>query len=259
MVSKKEQKKEEKKNSKKGFGKGKQIAIYFVLVAIVFVTSGVVAETVGLSDSAQKVIEDILSNKGIDPDDVESMEQVTFDNLPEQIDIENIDDTNLAVYEIKPLEGNSFYVITASDENFEKQKSVSGEMRYIMDFGYSGAMTGDGFLRTAVGVKTSPEKGYVMMRKGSITGLSTNLESVEGSGVIYITLYKNGEEIGFRNSFVVESSDVSGKPGKVMKDYDIQSSGIITYEQGDVISMYVESEGNVIWKDVITRVEITEN
>jgi hypothetical protein len=257
MVNKKEGQKEEKIPKKEG-GKGKQIAIYFVLVAIVFVTSGVVAETVGLSDSAQKVIEDILSNKGIDSDDVESMEQATFDNLPEQIDIKNIDDTNLAVYEIKPLEGNSFYVITASDENFEKQKSVSGEMRYIMDFGYSGAMTGDGFLRTAVGVKTSPEKGYVMMRKGSITGLSTNLETLEGSGVIYITLYKNGEEIGFRNSFVVESSD-PGKPGKVMKDYDVQSSGIVRYEQGDVISMYVESEGNVVWRDVITRVEITEN
>lgn len=254
MVNKKEQKKEEKVSEIKK-KKRKQIAIYFILVAIVFVTSGVVAETVGLSDSAQKVVEDILSNKGIDPDTVESMEQVTFDNLPEQIDIENIDKTNLAVYEIKPLEGNSFFVVTASDEHFEKQRTISGEVRYIMDFGYNGAMTGDGFLRTAVGVKTSPEKGYVMMRKGSITGLSTNLESVEGTGIIYITLYKNGEKIGFRNSFIVEDSDVSGR---VMKDYDVQSPGIVTYEQGDVISMYVESQGNVVWKDVITRVEITE-
>ncbi len=81
-----------------------------------------------------------------------------------------------------------------------------------------------------------------------------NLETLEGSGVIYITLYKNGEEIGFRNSFIVETSD----NGKVMKDYDVQSVGTVNYEQGDVISMYVESDGEVLWKDVITRVEITE-
>ena len=93
-----------------------------------------------------------------------------------------------------------------------------------------------------------------MMRKGSITGISTNLESIEGSGIIYITLYINGEEVGFRNSFIVEGTD----SGKVMNDYDVQSVGTVNYEQGDVISMYVESEGDILWKDVITRVEITE-
>ena len=244
-----------KKEAKKEVGKGKKLAIYFVIVAIVFVTSGVVAEQVGLSDSAQKVVEDILSNKGIDPDTVESVEEVTFDNLPEQIDVKNIDYTNLAVYEIKPLEGNSFYVVTASDKNIKKQQQeATGVARYVMDFGYNGVMAGEGFLRTAVGVETSPQKGYVMMRKGSITGLSTNLESMEGSGAIYVTLYKNGEEIGFRNSFIVEQGD----SGKIMKDYDVQSMGIVTYEQGDVISMYVETEGSILWKDVITRVELSE-
>jgi hypothetical protein len=241
-----------KKEGKKKFNH-RMSAIYFVIVAIVFVTSGVVAETVGLSDSAQKVVEDILSNKGIDPDSVEGIEEVNFNDLPDQIDVKNIDDTNLAVYEIKPLEGNSFYVVTASDKHITKQQTGVGVARYVMDFGYNGAMAGDGFLRTAVGVETSPEKGYVMMRKGSITGLSTNLETMTGKGIIYITLYKNGEEIGFRNSLVVDS-----ETGKIMKDYDTQSPGTVEYEQGDVISMYVESEGDVIWKDVITRVEITE-
>ena len=236
-------------------GNNKKLAIYFVIIAIVFITSGVVAETVGLSDSAQKVVEDILNNKGVDPNNVESVEEVNFDNLPDQIDVDNIDDTNLVVYEIKPLEGNSFYVVTASDKSFKKDQQVdAGVARYVMDFGYNGAMTGNGFLRTAVGVETGPQKGYVMMREGSITGLSTNLESLGGTGIIYITLYKNGEKIGFRNSFIVESKDGM----KIMQDYDIQSAGTVIYEQGDVISMYVESEGDVLWKDVITRVELTE-
>jgi hypothetical protein len=235
---------------------GKILALYFAIVVVVFVTSGVVAESVGLSNSAQKVVEDILSDRGVDPNDVEGIEEVNFKDLPDQIDVKNIDDTNLAVYEIKPLEGNSFYVITASDKHVKKQQTaVSGVARYVMDFGYNGAMTGDGFLRTAVGVETSPEKGYVMIRKGSITGISTNIQTISGSGVIYITLYKNGEEIGFRNSLIVEPNS---EPGKVMNDYDTQSVGTVEYEQGDVISMYVESEGDVIWQDVITRVEITE-
>ncbi len=250
MVKEKEIKKEVKKS-----GHGKKIAIYFVLIAIVFVTSGVVAEQVGLSNSAQKIVEDILSNKGIDPDTVESVEEVTFDELPEQIDVENIDDTNLVVYEIKPLEGNSFFVVTASDKTLKKQQQITGIARYIMDFGYSGAMAGDGFLRTAVGVETSPHKGYVMIRDGSITGLSTNLEVIEGSGEISVTLYKNGEAIGFKNHFIIESEE----PGKIMIDRDIQSSGTVTFEQTDVISMYVESTGNVVWRDVITQVELTEN
>ena len=94
-----------------------------------------------------------------------------------------------------------------------------------------------------------------MIRGGSITGLSTNIQTISGSGVIYITLYKNGEAIGFRNSLIIEPGS---EPGKVMKDYDTQSIGTVSYEQGDVISMYVESEGDLIWQDVITRVEITE-
>ena len=149
--------KEGKKRQKKRLNY-KVFALYFAIFAIVFIASGVVAESVGLSSSAQKVVEDILSNKGINPDDVESVEEVTFDNLPSQIDVENIDDTNLVVYEVKPLEGNSFFVVTASDRNIKQQKAVAGIARYVMDFGYNGAMAGDGFLRTAVGVETALKK-----------------------------------------------------------------------------------------------------
>ena len=40
------------------------------------------------------------------------------------------------------------------------------------------------FLNTGTGVEASLEKGYVMMRSGSITGLSTNLEVLSGNGEI---------------------------------------------------------------------------
>jgi len=43
----------------------------------------------------------------------------------------------------------------------------------------------------------------------------------------------------------------------VVKDYDVLSYGTVGFEQGDVISVYVKSDGNILWKDVITMVEIT--
>jgi hypothetical protein len=229
----------------------KNLFIYLAIVMVLVITSGVFAEQVGLSRNAQKSVDKILEKKGINMENVESVEQVEFDNLPEQIDIKNIDDTQLAVYEVKPNEGESFFVITASDELIQKTETSSGVTKLLLNFGHEGVMEESGFLNTATGVETGFEKGYVMMRKGSITGLSTNLEAVSGTGTVEIMVYKNGYPVGFRNSFVVDSS-------KVMKDYDVQSKGTVTFEQGDVISMYVKGEEDVVWKDVITLIEITE-
>ncbi len=99
-----------------------------------------------------------------------------------------------------------------------------------------------------------------MMREGSITGLSTSLEVVEGApkegvpssegkGEIEILIYKNGERVGFENM-------LNGDLG-VKKDYDVQSNGVVTFEPGDVISVYANAEDGLIWKDVITIIEIT--
>ncbi len=40
------------------------------------------------------------------------------------------------------------------------------------------------------------------------------------------------------------------------KDYDVQSEDIVKFEAGDIISVSVEENGDVVWKDVITMVEI---
>jgi hypothetical protein len=89
-----------------------------------------------------------------------------------------------------------------------------------------------------------------MLRKGSITGISTNLEAIKGSGEIQIIIYKNNERIGFGN--LVDISD-SG----IKKDYDIQSRDIVEFEQGDIISVYVKIQGEITWKDAITMIEIS--
>ena len=87
------------------------------------------------------------------------------------------------------------------------------------------------------------------MRDGSITGISTNLEIVKGEGEIEIVIYRNGEVVEFGNSFVGDSEGVK-------KDYDVQSEATVKFEAGDVISVSVEADDGVVWKDVITMVEI---
>ena len=38
---------------------------------------------------------------------------------------------------------------------------------------------------------------------------------------------------------------------------DLQSEGVLSYEAGDVISVYVEQKGNLKWSSVITSLEVT--
>jgi len=226
-------------------------AFVIIVFGIILTASGVFAETTGLTDEVKTIIENVLADKGIEGENITSITLVDYSNLPDAIKIENIDDTNLAIYEINIGEDKPLYAITASDELFGKISKVPtiGDV-LILDFGYEGEMKKkDEFLKTATGIETSLEKGYVMMRDGSITGISTNLEIVKGEGEINVIIYRNGEVVEFSNSFVGDSVGVK-------KDYDIQSEGTVKFEAGDVISVSVEAEGDVVWKDVITMMEI---
>jgi hypothetical protein len=105
-------------------------------------------------------------------------------------------------------------------------------------------------LNSANGVETSLVKGYVMMRGGSITGISTNLETLSGEGNIEIIVYKNGEAIQFGNTFVISSLGIE-------KDYDVQSKDTVLFEAGDVLSVALLISEGISLKDVNTLVEIT--
>lgn len=221
-----------------------------VVFSILLVASGVFADSYGLSEDIKKIITDFASTKGIAEQNITSIERVDFAALPDAVNIENIDDTHLAIYQVEYGGEKPVYVITASEEMFSAKSLAEDYEVLLLNFGFDGTMEASGFLETATGVEGSSEKGYVMMREGSITGISTTLEGVEGSGQIEIIILKNGEEINFENNFVINSSEVK-------KDYDVQSRGVVIFEPGDVISAYARAEGNVVWKDVITIVEIT--
>lgn len=238
-------KKEMKKSNKK---------IYFIL-AFIFVfmlASGVFAQSLGLSGKAREVVDEIVENQGIDKDKIKSVEQVEFDKLPEQVDLKNIDTTNLAVYEVDYGGDTPVFVITASEQLLEAQADSTIYKRMLLTYGIKGQVDQSTFLNTGTGIEASLEQGYVMMREGSITGLSTSLEVLSGSGEVEIIVYINGVPAGFRNTIAADSLGVK-------KDYDTQSIGIVKFQKGDVISTYIIKSGDVVVKDIINLVEISTN
>ena len=119
-----------------------------------------------------------------------------------------------------------------------------------MNFGETEIVDGSGYLKTATGVQTSKDNGYVMMDYGSITGLSTSLEVIQTSGgVVEIIVYVNGEDVGLRNT--IYSPEIG-----INKDYDKQSKDVVKFQPGDVISVYVKVSGEIKWKDAINLVKI---
>ena len=210
-----------------------------------------------ISTQVYEYISDFVEKKGVLPSEISFVEKVDFDSLPESVNIENIGENNLAIYEVSYEEDSKedqLYVITYSVDELKEQGDIiiAQNKRQFLNYGFSGTMDKSGFLKTATEVETSLEKGYVMVREGSITAVSTNLEVFESnSGEIEIIVYKNGKPIGFGNIFSTAS------PG-IKKDYNVQSKNIVRFKEGDVISVYLKANGvDISWGDVITMVEIT--
>jgi len=209
-----------------------------------------------LPASVSEYVEEFVSKKGISPDKISEVSQVSFDDLPKEVNIENVNDNNLAIYEVDYNETlgdqKKMFVITYSVDKLRTQGDliVSRDKRMFLNFGLNKEITSSEFLNTASGVEGSLDEGYIMMREGSITGISTVLDITQPSeqGQIEIIIYKNGNPIGFGNTF---NSNTIG----IKKDYDVQSNGVVSFEPGDVISAYVKVNGSL--KDVITLVEIT--
>jgi len=217
----------------------------------VLITGMLLLMLVGIfADEIDKKIIEGVSRKGIDSENIKNISKVDFKNPPKEIAIEDVDDTNLAIYEVDYGEPNPLFVVLGSGK--QVQGISKTQYRQFLVFGFGGSSNNSEFLKTGAGASTDAEKGYVMMRKGSITGISTNLETLEGNGNIRIIIYRNGEAFGFGNKFAVSSDGVK-------TDYDIQSEDIATFEQGDMISVHLENEENVFWENSITTLEILTN
>jgi len=209
-----------------------------------------------ISGDVENYVEQFVENKGIGAEEINNITQVSFEDLPKEVNIENVGDTNLAIYQINYNQSSqkqdNLFVITYSVEKLQSQGDliIAQDKREFLNYGFAGELSESTFLKSAAGVESSLDKGCVMMRSGSITGISTSLETLSGKGNVEIVVYRNGKAIQFGNTFMVSSSGIE-------KDYDVQSKDTVLFEAGDTISVYLKLSDGISLKDVNTLVEIT--
>lgn len=235
------------------------VVIAVALVLIVSMTFAFAAENQTepagskvVSEDVEIFVKDVAQKKGLNEEDVEEVTEVNLTNLPEQINFENIDETNIALYQLKVKnETEPLFIITAGEKLIERQEKVFSN-KFLLNLGLAEEIVDDTFLKTSAGVKTSLEKGYVMTESGSVTGLSTSLEvtSANAGDMIEILIYINGKEVGFRNTFIIDETGT-------MIDYDSVSQNTIKFSEGDVISLKVLLSEGVKVKDINTLLELT--
>jgi hypothetical protein len=220
----------------------------FLILGIILVGAAF-AQTTQITQGVEDFVKKVAKSKGIEEESVSGIKEVDFKKLPKDLNLQNIDETNLALYEVQVIDDEKpVYIITASKTKIEETVAEFAQ-KMLLTFGYNEVIKETTFLKNAVGVLGSHEKGYVMIREGSITGLSTNLEAIDGAGNVEIIIYKNGEEIGFRNSFTITETNT-------YKDYDTISKNILNFEKGDLISVKIEISGNLQLRDITTLLEI---
>ena len=225
---------------------------------ILLLGTSVLAQSLPVSKDITDFVKNVASQKGISQNKIKEIEQVDMNELPQEINIKNIDENNLAMYKLNVKDNNGtnatrpVYVITASETAFKKEvKNYANKM--LLNLGIPGTVSNSTFLLSGSGVRGSYEDGYVMIRDGSITGLSTslNIKDALSGGVAEIILYKNGKAIGFRNTINLDKKG----PGV---DYDSVDSGTINFQKGDVISAKVLLSSGAQVEDINTLLEIAE-
>jgi len=228
----------------------KRLNFIFAFLVVLLLGAGVFAQSLSTSKNSEDFAKDVAVKKGVDEEKITSVEEVDMNSLPDEVKIENIDETTLAMYKIDVEGENPIFVITASDEKFKKEVQNFAN-RVLLNFGLPGKVENSTFLLSSTGVPTSYESGYVMIRDGSITGLSTslNVEETLNGGKAEIILYKNGKPLGFRNTFDMYISGYK-------TDYDTMKEDTLNFEKGDVISARIAIPDEAIVSEVNVLLEM---
>lgn len=227
-----------------------------VLFLVLILSAGAFAQSEINSDigeDVEKYLDNFVKKEYNKDSVVNEIKKVDTSNLPQEINIEDIKENKVGIYQVDYNVGNEekkVYVVTYSSDNIDYRKQEEKTIGYF-GFGYSGLTSQSAFLQSASGVNSSKDIGYVMTRRGSITGISSSMEMNGESGEVEIIIYKNGVDSGFRNLIGVNDNK--------KLDYDKQSDNILTFEAGDVISVYVRQNGELNWGNVVTLVETTFN
>jgi hypothetical protein len=171
--------------------------VVIVALFVIIITASAFAKTI--SSDIPKEISDYVKHfaekDGILEKQITGISEVDAESLPEEIEIEKIEKNNLGIYEVNFTEENEskkVFVVTYSTNNLEQTSKYIVKNLQNWIFGYPTESSSSDYLYTSAGVKSSETIGYVMMRPGSITGMSTSIETLGGTGKLIIKVYING-------------------------------------------------------------------
>lgn len=222
-----------------------------IIVFLFVFSAGVLAQNSDVSDDVDSFIKNFVEKSGVaKKSEISGVREINQIDLPEDVEIKEIDENKVGIYEVNYSifnESKKIFVVTYASTQLPKKQSQVKNIQNLF-FGFAGDLKESSFLESSNGVLLNANKGYVMLRKGSITGISTSLD-LSGDGKVFVSVFKNGIDTGFGN--VISANNLE------TIDYDLQSEGVVTYTPGDIISVYVWQSGKVSWGNVVTVVEST--
>ena len=111
----------------------------------------VFAESPKISDEFQEFIKKISEKRGIKESEITNITKVDFDKLPNEVNIKNIDNTSLSIYEINSKDKKTIFIVTVSDESFEKTSEPIVYSTSLLNFGINEKKSSSLFMNTATG------------------------------------------------------------------------------------------------------------
>lgn len=187
--------------------------IFILLIAIFLVAAQEIAT------EEENYINYFLKEQGIDT--IKTVEKVNETTLPEEIDISNVNENQIGVYGVTYEENGiekKLFVFSYSDEEFKKPDIKTISEKNYLTFSKPDSVN-SGYINS----------GYIMLNSGSIIGLSTTANV--DNGKIIVEVHKNGQPMLISNEFFNNY------------DFDLESKNLDTFEIGDVISIYIKTEG----------------
>lgn len=187
--------------------------IFILLIAIFLVAAQEIAT------EEENYINYFLKEQGIDT--IKTVEKVNETTLPEEIDISNVNENQIGVYGVTYEENGiekKLFVFSYSEEEFKKPDIKTISEKNYLTFSKPDSVN-SGYINS----------GYIMLNSGSIIGLSTTANV--DNGKIIVEVHKNGQPMLISNEFFNNY------------DFDLESKNLDTFEIGDVISIYIKTEG----------------
>ena len=129
----------------------KKILIIIGIGIILLMLTGVFAESPKSSDEFKEFMDKIKEQKEVSDDEILSITEISFNDLPNEIQVRDIADNNIALYQVEYDEGKPTFILTAKGATeFQGPTYISADTRQLLHFGFNGEMNASGFLKEVV-------------------------------------------------------------------------------------------------------------